>query len=114
MRGVRTLRNLRTGAVLASVAVADTPGARSLRLLARDVVRRDEGLWIGGCREVNTYGMRAPIDVLFLDEARRVLAAYRAVPPNRRAIRCAGASSTVQLGAALDRDVRHGDVLALE
>jgi uncharacterized membrane protein (UPF0127 family) len=111
---IRTLRNLRTGAVLADqVRVADTPGARQLRLLARDVVQGDDGLWLDGCTEVNTFGMRVAIDVVFLDAARRVVATYRRIPPNHRSIRCAGAVSVVHLGIARDRDVRHGDVLAL-
>jgi uncharacterized protein len=112
---MRKLRNLRTGAVLArQVRIADTPGTRQLRLLARDVVRSDDGLWLEGCTEVNTFGMRAAIDIVFLDDAYRVLATYRRIPPNHRAIRCALATSAVQLGIARDRDLRHGDVLALD
>ncbi|HEX3550894.1 MAG TPA: DUF192 domain-containing protein [Candidatus Elarobacter sp.] len=112
---MRTLRNLRTGAVLAHrVRVAATPGARQLRLLARDVLHPDEGLWLDGCVEVNTFGMRATIDVVFLDDGLRVLATYRRIPPNHRAIRCVHASTMIQLGMATDRDLRHGDVLALD
>jgi hypothetical protein len=112
---MRALRNLRTGAILARrVRLADTPGTRELRLLARDVVHGDDGLWLDDCTEVNTFGMRSAIDVVFLDCARRVLAVYRGVAPNRHGIRCAPARSAVQLGAAAERDVRHGDVLGLD
>ncbi|HEY0393924.1 MAG TPA: DUF192 domain-containing protein [Candidatus Elarobacter sp.] len=109
------LRNLRTGAVIAgSVHVAATPGSRELRLLARDVVRHDDGLWLDGCVEIDTFGMRAGIDVIFLDARGGVLATYRRIPPNHRPIRCAHASSAVQLGISPDRDLRHGDVLVLD
>ena len=109
------LRNLRTGVVLATdVSIADTPGARELGLLARDVVHGDDGLWLAGCTEVDTFGMRVEIDVVFLDDASRVLATYRRIPPNHRVIRCMHAAIAVQLGIARDRDVRHGDVLELD
>jgi uncharacterized membrane protein (UPF0127 family) len=110
----RTLRNLRTGAVLAlRVRVAETPGARELRLLSHDVVPSDDGLWLDDCTEIDTFGMRSAIDIVFLDEARCVLATYRRIPPNHRPIRCELAACVIQLGTAQDRDVRHGDVLAL-
>jgi uncharacterized membrane protein (UPF0127 family) len=111
---MRTLRNLRTGAILAlRVRVADTPGARELGLLSHDVVPSDDGLWLDDTAEVSTFGMRSPIDVVFLDATGGVLATYRNIPPNRT-IRCANARSAIQLGAARDRDLRHGDVLALD
>jgi uncharacterized membrane protein (UPF0127 family) len=112
---MRALRNQRTGAVVAEcVRIADTPGMKQLRLLARDVVRGDDGLWLDGCTEVNTFGMRAAIDIVFLDDAHRVIVTYRRIPPNHRSIRCATARTAVQLGMAPHRDLRHGDVLRLD
>lgn len=112
---MRTLRNERTGAVLARrVRVADTPGVRQLRLLARDVVQSDDGLWLEGCTEVNTFGMRTALDIVFLDEARRVIAQHRHMQPNHGTIRCSNAASAIQLGSAGDREMRHGDVLTLD
>ena len=109
------LRNGRTGAVLARrVAFAKTPGARAIALLARDVLRSDDGVWLEECSEIDTYGMRAPLDIFFLDAANRVVAAHLAIAPNHRAIRCPRASSAVQLGSASERDVRPGDVLELD
>ena len=112
---MRALRNRRTGAILASqVRIADTPGLRELRLLARDVVRSQDGLWLDGCTEVDTFGMRTAIDVVFLDRERAVVATYRRIPPNHRVIRCAHAASALQLGVALVRDLRLGDTLELD
>ena len=105
---------MRTGDVLARrVCLADTPGARELRLLARDVVGCDDGLWLDGCTEIDTFGMRVAIDVLFLDDQGRVIAAHFEVPPNVHLIRCDRATSVIQLGTGTARDVRHGDLLEL-
>ena len=113
-RAIHRLWNVRTGAVLAQrVRLADTPGARELRLLARDVIGCDDGLWLDGCTEIDTFGMRVAIDVLFLDDEGRVIAAHYEVPPNVRMIRCDLATSAVQLGTAAERDVRYGDFLEL-
>jgi uncharacterized membrane protein (UPF0127 family) len=113
--GARALRNLRTGVVLARrVRFADTPGARALRLLACDVVRSDDGLWLDPCTAVNTFGMRSAIDVVFLDASNRIVAMHLRMRPNQHEVCCAHARSAVQLGASLERDVQRGDVLALD
>ena len=97
----RALRNMRTGIILARhVRLADTPGARELRLLARDVVQGDDGLWLDPCTAVNTFGMRSAIDVVFLDSSNRIVAMHLRVTPNQHEIRCARARSAVQLGAS--------------
>jgi len=109
------LRNTRTGKLLARrVTVAKTAGARAIGLLARDALRGDDGIWLDDCRETDTYGMRAPLDILFVDGAQRVLAVHPAVPPNHRTIRCPRATGAVQLGSTGDRDVKAGDVLELD
>jgi hypothetical protein len=109
------LRNARTGQVLARrVVVARTAGARAMGLLSRDAPNRDDGIWLDGCRETDTYGMRGALDILFVDGGGRVVGAHLSVPPNHRTIRCPRAACAIQLGSAPDRDVRAGDVLELE
>ena len=78
------------------VPVASTHPSRllGLALLARR--RAGEGLLIPRCRRVHTFGMRFPLDVLFLDDEERVLALRRAVPPGR-VIRCPGAMAVLEL-----------------
>jgi uncharacterized membrane protein (UPF0127 family) len=58
--------------------------------------RRAPGLLIPRCGSVHTFGMRFPIDVLFLDEDDRVIELRRAVPPCR-VIRCPGAMAVLEL-----------------
>jgi hypothetical protein len=52
-----------------------------LALLSRE--RAGPGLAIPRCRSVHTFGMRFPLDVLFLDSKLRVVEIRRAVPPGR-------------------------------
>jgi uncharacterized membrane protein (UPF0127 family) len=65
------------------VPVAVTLPSRLLGLALLRSGRAGEGLLIPGCRSVHTFGMRFPIDVVFLDGARSPLDVARAVPPNR-------------------------------
>ena len=76
----------------------------------------DEGLWIDGCSAVHTIGMRATIDLYFLDKEKRVLRIAHGVKPYRLAVACRDAVSVVELGAApeMGRDVLVGDRLVLE
>lgn len=77
------------------------PVARTLptRLLGLALLRRERagpGLLVPRCRSIHTFGMRFPIDVLFLDEGNRVIELCRAVPPCR-VIRCPGAMAVLEL-----------------
>jgi uncharacterized membrane protein (UPF0127 family) len=71
----------------------------SSRLLGLSLLRRERagsGLLIPRCTSVHTFGMRFPIDLLFLDEENRVIDLHRAVPPCR-VIRCPGAMAVLEL-----------------
>jgi uncharacterized membrane protein (UPF0127 family) len=57
--------------VLASADVASTRADRRRGLLGRDTV--DSALVLRPCRQVHTFGMRVPIDVLWCDADGRVL-----------------------------------------
>ena len=110
------LRNATTGAALAAqVACARNPFTRAVGLLSRAKVGPDEGLWIAGCSAVHTVGMRAVIDLYFLDRDDRVIRIDAGVRPQQVWIACRGARSVVELGAAgLPRAVTLGDRLTLE
>lgn len=111
------LRNSTNGKVLATrVARATTPWSRGVGLLPRPTVAPDEGLWIDRCGAVHTIGMRATIDLYFLDKNNCVLKIASAVPPNRLAVTCRNAVAVVELGSDADagRDVLVGDRLVME
>lgn len=82
----RRLQDLPSAVVLGrNVPVART---RSARLLGLSHLRLDEagpGLLIPRCRSVHTFGMRFPLDLVFLDRAGRPVSFRRAVPPRRLA-----------------------------
>lgn len=78
----------RTQQVLASrAAVASSWGARVVGLLGRRSFSDDEALVIPRCRSIHTFGMRVPIDAVFVDRHWRVVAArtrlvpWRVTPP---------------------------------
>jgi uncharacterized protein len=63
--------------------LAVTPLSRLLGLALLDRERAGAGLAIPRCRAVHTIGMRFPLEILFLDRDRRVVARRPAVGPGR-------------------------------
>jgi uncharacterized protein len=69
------------------------------RLLGLALLRRERagpGLLLPRCRSVHTFGMRFALDLIFLDEHRRVLEIRREVP-SRRIARCPRASEVLEM-----------------
>src|SRR6516162_9312660 len=62
--------------VAANVSVADTPQSRRIGLLRHKNLEPGEGLWIYPTQAIHTFGMRFPIDVVFLDRGLRVKRVY--------------------------------------
>lgn len=65
------------------VPVAVTLLSRLLGLALLSSGRAGAGLLIPRCRSVHTFGMRFPIDVVFLDRSHAPLSIREAVAPNR-------------------------------
>jgi len=78
------------------VPVATTVISRLLGLALLSRERAAAGLLIPRCRSVHTFGMRFRLDLLFLDERRRVVEIRRHVP-RARIIRSTGASAVLEL-----------------
>jgi len=90
-------RGLEQAELLGStVPVAGTLRSRLLGLALLRRERAGAGLLIPRCRSVHSFGMRFPIDVLFLDGEGRVIDLRREVPPGR-VIRCPGAMAVLEL-----------------
>jgi uncharacterized membrane protein (UPF0127 family)/catechol 2,3-dioxygenase-like lactoylglutathione lyase family enzyme len=117
MREVR-LVNLTRDTVLAErAAVAETPGTRGRGLLGTDSLEDGCGLLIVPCRQVHTFGMRYPIDVIFVDEAWRVKKVVAGMKPGRVGALVFRARAVIELPAAktAETETRVGDMLdALE
>jgi uncharacterized membrane protein (UPF0127 family) len=105
--------NLTRQAVLAdSVEVADDSETRRKGLLGRSGLPAGEGLWIVPCESVHTFGMKFPIDLVYLDRKKKVKKVRSSVPPWRLSA-CLSAHSVLELasGTILMTQTRPGDTL---
>ena len=95
--------------------IADTSAKRRTGLLKHSGLEPGEGLWIAPCEGVHTFGMKFPIDVVFLDRKKRVLK----IRPNMVRGRIAfslRAHSVLELpaGTVMATDTQVGDQLEFE
>lgn len=80
------------------VEVAEHGIARSKGLLGRSSLIPGHGLWILPCEAVHTFGMRFPIDLVYLDRNHRVRKVRSNVVPWRMSA-CLLAHSVLELAA---------------
>jgi uncharacterized protein len=80
-----------------AVMAADTTFARLRGLIGRLRLRSDEGLWVVPSRGVHTIGVFFPIDLVYLDEERRVIHIEESFPAFRVAPWRNQAASVLQL-----------------
>jgi len=110
------LVNIESGVKLASrVRIAGDSAARRKGLLGADNLDREAGLWIMPCEAIHTFGLKLPIDVLFLDRDFRVKKLLAGIRPYRISV-CLRASSVLEIraGAIAESKTRVGDRLAVE
>jgi uncharacterized membrane protein (UPF0127 family) len=89
--------NLTREVVLAHrVEVADQGATRRKGLLGRSSLPAGEGLWIVPCESVHTFGMKFPIDLVYLDRNKKVKKVRSRVPPWRLSA-CLSAHSVIEL-----------------
>lgn len=111
-----TIRNRTRDSVLATEAdVADTSKKRRVGLLKHECLPPGHGLWIAPCEAVHTFGMKFPIDVVFLDRKRKVLKVRENMPRGRISA-CLWAHSVLELpaGAVSGTLTQKGDELEFE
>jgi uncharacterized protein len=84
------------------VEVADHGAKRRKGLLGRNGLSPGEGLWIIPCEAVHTFGMKFPIDLVYLDREMRVKKVRSEVPPWRLS-GCLSAHSVLELAAGTVR-----------
>jgi len=78
------------------IVEARTRRARGRGLARMDTMPADLGLELAPCRSVHTFGMRFPLDLIWLDGAGRVVRVDERVPP-RRFRTCRRARSVVEV-----------------
>lgn len=79
--------------------LADTFWRRLRGLLGASPLAPDHGLLIAPARDIHTWGMRYAIDLVFLDDALRIVHLHAHVPPWRCCVvpRSAGRKSITQV-----------------
>ncbi len=100
------------------VLVADRAGAatssreRRTGLLRHTVLPEGEALWIAPCEGIHTFGMKFPIDVLFLNKRKCVIKLRERMVPRRLSM-CLTADSVLELppGTIARLGVARGDQL---
>ena len=108
--------NHTSGKALADdLVLADTLLRRMKGLLGRKTLACGEGLWIKPCNGVHTFGMRFPIDVVFLDRELHVIAVTQSLQPNRLTRLYRNAASVLELpsGTAELTATVTGDIISI-
>lgn len=115
MSKLRITNRTRDTILATEAEAADTSRKRRVGLLKHETLPPGQGLWIAPCEAVHTFGMRFPIDVLFLDRKHKVLK-IRENMPRGRISACLWAHSVLELpaGAAAGTATRPGDELEFE
>jgi len=105
----------RQASLATAAEIAETSAARRTGLLKHRRLEVGQGLWIVPCESVHTFFMKFPIDLVYLDRARRVRKVRDNVGPWRLSA-CLAAHSVLELpaGTAAATHTRTGDELAIE
>ena len=110
------LTNMQSGLRLADrVRLAGDSASRRRGLLGVDGLDRQSGLWIIPCEAIHTFGMKMPIDVVFLDRQYQVKKLLEAIPPRRISV-CLRASSVIEMraGVIAESKTKVGDRLDVQ
>lgn len=95
---------LRGDTLVARVAVAVSPCKRLLGLAFQARLDPASGLWIKPCVLIHTWGMRFPIDAVFLDADQNVVGILSEVRPWRICRTFRGTRSVLELsGGTVER-----------
>jgi hypothetical protein len=69
--------------------------------MGRAQLEPGDGMLIDPCSSIHTFFMRFPIDVIFLNRARRVVGLRAAMPPGKPYAGAWGARSVIELPAGI-------------
>lgn len=109
--------NETTGKIIVeNLEVAETMFARMKGLLGRTALAKGGALLIQPCKGIHTFGMRFPIDVIYLDKGNRVMATVQHMKPNRISRIYLSAKSVVELpvGSLECIPVATGDLIGFD
>jgi uncharacterized membrane protein (UPF0127 family) len=96
-------------------AIADSPRTRRRGLLGSRELPDGEGLLIIPCRQVHTFGMQYPIDVVFVDGSFKVRRSCKGLKPRRLSPFVIASRAVLELpaGKIAETGTEVGDLLQL-
>jgi uncharacterized protein len=99
-----------------ALKVADSFFRSLIGLMGRPNLEAGHGLWIIPCQSVHTFWMRFPIDVVFLDEHRRVIHLVEDLKPFHISRHLSKARSVIELPGSTIRTTgtQLGDEIQIE
>jgi uncharacterized protein len=109
-----SIENLTRGLTLATrVELANTSAARRRGLLGVKDLAVESGLWITPCEAIHTFGMKMPLDVIFIDRNFAVRKILTNLAPRRIGV-CLVAHSVLELraGTVARTGAQRGDKLS--
>lgn len=96
------------------VRIARSPQARLRGLIGHRTLDAGQGLLLRPCNGIHTWGMRFPIDVLFLDGSGRVLRVKPGLPPRQVVPWVRGSKQVLELPDGAAAGIPEGARLHIE
>jgi uncharacterized protein len=114
MTFIRVVNQTRGTLLGSRVRLADDMASRVRGFLFRPPPAAGEGILLSPCKAVHMYGVRFPLDVVFISEQGQVVATYRDLAPWRRSAMHGSALHALELPAGSIRasGTLVGDVLS--
>lgn len=102
--------------IATQVKVAKNFFTRTIGLLSRKSLSKEEGLVIKPCSSIHTFFMKFAIDVLFVNKKGQIIALYENVKPWRILPLHFTSSYVIELpaGMILDKNIDKGDVVRVD
>jgi len=113
---MKAINSTRGKELAGNLGRVESLGRRLKGLLGRHSLATDEGVLLKPCWGVHTFGMKFPIDLVFLSSANRVIAVCKEVPPNRIPPVYLGTRSVLELpaGRITETATGTGDLIIME
>ncbi|HYE67362.1 MAG TPA: DUF192 domain-containing protein [Anaerovoracaceae bacterium] len=98
------------------VKIADTFFSRLVGWIGKKQIIEEEALLIIPCSGVHTFGMKVPIDVVFLDSNNTVIKTVSKLKPNRITSQHANAAKVLELKAEnIEKyGIKNGDTIEVK
>jgi uncharacterized protein len=115
MRYVSIINRTRGTILGRRLMLADEPASRRRGLLGSEYLPDGHGLLIVPCRQVHTFGMKYPIDVIFIDGSYEVKRCVEGLKPWRLSpfLLSSGAVLELPCGKIRESRTEAGDMLGL-